>query len=270
MKKIILTIIFLIAFSTLNFQLSTPKTLAISVTPAENSSPTPTIKTTEPPNANIINELKDRIASRVAQLNLVERRGAIGSVTEVSDTQITVNDPQDNTRFIDVDELTKFSSPSAKEAFGISDISKGSKIGVLGLFNKQSKRLLARFVDILILPKSVHGFISGIDRENFTINITSEKGEETLADIETTTKVKSYTKEDGLIKSGFSKIQENMRVILIGFTDTKDKNRVVASRIILFPEIPVNQKIPLSKPATDTNEITPSIVSEKKAAPITR
>lgn len=258
MKKILLTIIFLITFSTLNSQLSTPKTLAISVTPTENLSPTPTIKATQPPNANIINELKDRIASRVAQLNLVERRGAIGFVTDVSDTQITANDPQDNIRFIDVDELTKFSSPSAKEAFGISDISKGSKIGVLGLFNKQSKRLLARFVDILILPKSIHGSVSGIDKENFTIKIMTEKGEEILADIETTTKVKSYTKEDGLIKSGFSKIQENTRIILIGFVDTNDKNRVVASRILIFPEIPGNQKIPLSKPAANTKEITPT------------
>lgn len=265
MKRIF---IFISLFTIIYF-LSSNEALAISVTPTKNSSTTPTIRASEPPNANIINELKDRIASRVAQLNLVERRGSIGNVTEISDTQITVNDPQDNTRFIDVDELTKFSSPSAKEAFGISDISKGSKIGVLGLFNKQSKRLLARFVDILILPKSIHGFVSGVDRENFTLKVAQEKGEEILADIETTTKVKSYTKEGGLTKSGFSKIQENQRIILIGFTDTKDKNRIVASRILLFPEISGNQKMPLPKPSiTHTEEITPTITNRKKATPL--
>ena len=89
-----------------------------------------------------INSLKDKIASRVAELKLVEKRGFYGAVIEISGTQLTVTDQKNATRFIDVDELTKFSSPSAKESFGISDITKGTKIAIIGLYNKQSKKEL--------------------------------------------------------------------------------------------------------------------------------
>src|SRR5690349_18838483 len=72
-----------------------------------------------------INNLQERIATRVAQLKLVDHRGIIGTVTDVTQTQIALADIQGNTRFIDVDEITKFSNPSAKGTFGISDIKKG-------------------------------------------------------------------------------------------------------------------------------------------------
>jgi hypothetical protein len=63
----------------------------------------------------ISDQLITNIASRVAQLKLVEKRGIIGVVTNTTNTQITVTDSQNNTRFIDVDELTKFSNPIARK-----------------------------------------------------------------------------------------------------------------------------------------------------------
>lgn len=246
MKKIFL--ISLILYS-LFLILNTP-VLAVTDTPSEKES-------TSPANLNLINELKERIASRVAQLKLVEKRGIIGEVKEVADTQITVEDLEKNVRLIDVDELTKFSSTSAEESFGISDIKKGEKIGVLGLYNKQSKRILARFINALILPKSLHGQVTEKDQENFTISVLSKDNKKTVVDIEKITKTFSYTKEDGLVKSGFSKIKESQRVIVIGFEDKEDKTRLIASRILLFPEIPVGQT-PLSTE------------SGKKITPLTR
>jgi len=89
----------------------------------------------------------------------------------VSDTQLTLSDKDTKTRYVDVDELTKFSSPSAKSNFGISDITKGSIVGVLGRYNKDSKRTLARFVDVLVNPQIVSGSVSTIDTENFTFTL---------------------------------------------------------------------------------------------------
>src|SRR3990167_5640769 len=107
----------------------------ISVAKAASLTPTPDDK------AQAIKEqLITNIASRVAQLKLVEKRGIIGTVTNVTNTQITLSDIQNNTRFIDVDELTKFTSAKSKETFGISDITKGTTLGILGLYNKDSRR----------------------------------------------------------------------------------------------------------------------------------
>lgn len=202
----------------------------------------PTLSPTlQPPSENLnqqISDLKSRIASRVAQLKLVEKRGIIAKVTDVSDTQITVSDLKKNNKFIDVDELTRFSPLTKKESFGISDIAKGSYIGVLGLYNKESRRILARFVDVINLSIIVHGSVESIDKEKFVIKITSRDGKEVNLDIETTTKTFSYSIDEGFIRTGFSKIKENDRIIAIAQANTDEKNRATGIRITLLPEIP--------------------------------
>lgn len=210
------------------------------VTNAHAVTPTPTP-------ADKIQELRDQlitnIASRVAQLKLVEKRGIIGTVTDVTNTQIAVTDLQNNTRFIDVDELTKFSNPSFKGIFGISDITKDTTIGILGLYNKESRRILARFVNVVTTPFIVHGGVASIDSENFSLNITTEEGKQMAIDIENITRTSSYTSEEGYIRSGFSKIKENYNIIVSGALNIKDKNRMTATRVIFFPEIPVSPKV---------------------------
>jgi len=245
-KKSILLILFIIYIGLFTMH-SQAATIKPDLTPSPTSSesnklkPTDTLPTTDALNQQI-NSLKNRIASRVAQLKLVEKRGIIGQVTDVSDTQITVSDLKDHKRFIDVDELTRFSSPGVKGTFGISDISKGTKIGILGLYNKESRRILARFVNVLSLPKIIHGEVSLVDRQNYTIKVSTEDNKEVALDVETTTKTLSYSKDGGLARSGFSKIKEDQRVIVIAETDSINKDKIVASKIILLPDIPKSPK----------------------------
>lgn len=213
-----------------------------------------------------INNLKDRIASRVAQLNLVEKKGMIGTVTDISETQITVTDLANNTQFVDVDELTKFASPDAKGSFGISDITKGTTLGILGRYNKETRRILARFVDVVSFPMVISGAITQVDKSNFLISITTPDQKEYIGDIQNVTKTYTYTKTDGLTKSGFSKLQVGQRVMLVGFPEASNKNKILASRIIDFVELPPNPKIILMKP--DAMGVTPSTGSGTKLVPI--
>lgn len=248
------------------------RTMAISSTPAPTSkiSPSPTQEPTINEDTNQrIKELIEKSASIVAQKKLVEKRGIIGTVTDISDTRITISDQYGNTRLSDVDELTKFTSPASKGSFGISDISKGSTLGILGLYNKETQRIMARFVDVLTMPKIIHGAVVSIDSKNYTLNVVSDSNEEFVVDVETITKILGYTKDDGLARLGFSKIKEETSIIVIGFPNLKDKKRITASRILLFPELPKNPKITVSIPSTDET-IIPSTGSGKKLTPITR
>lgn len=212
--------------------------LFIVASSAQAATPTPVDKTAE-----IRDQLITNIASRVAQLKLVEKRGIIGTVTDVTNTQIVVTDLQNNTRFVDVDELTKFSNPAFKETYGISDIAKGAKLGVLGLYNKESRRILARFVNVVTAPFIIHGGVAKIDNENFSLSISTEEGKQMTVDIENITRTYSYTSEEGYIRSGFSKIKENYNIIVSGALDIKDESRMTATRVIFFPEIPVSPKV---------------------------
>lgn len=249
MKKLsilFLTVLFFISFSGSAFSANTAKAV-------------------EPTN-KLQKDLIERVASQVAKMNLVEKRGTIGNVIEVSGTQIEVEDIDEKTRYIDVDELTKFYSSSSK-TFGFSDIEKGDRIGVLGLYNKQSKRILAREIEIITVPSIISGVIGSIDEEGFTITVVTEKGKE-IVDIQTITKTYSYTQDDDIEKSGFSKLVERQPVMAIGFYDKTSKNKLLASRILVFPEIPPNPKLKIAPNALEEKETVPSTGSGKKLTPI--
>jgi hypothetical protein len=252
MKKIIL---FSFAFITLTFFTKS----VYGLSPTASPSATPALNVSKEERLiNQINVLREKVASKVAELNLVEKRGIIITVSEVSGNKITGMDPDDNIRISDVDELTKFSSPSAK-TFGISDITKGDKLSIIGLYNKQSKRILSRFVDSVTLPKLLSGEITDVDKINYTVIVLSENKIKTLVDIENITKTSSYTQESGLERLGFSKLTIGDRILVNGYQNIKDKYRITATRIIVFPELPKNPKINLLQPTS--SEPTGNIAS---------
>lgn len=186
---------------------------------------------------NQINDLKDRIASRVAQLKLVERRGILGKVTSVADTQITLVDLDGNIRFVDVDELTKFQNSSVKGSFGISDIKKDDILGILGIYNKQSRRILGRFVIETSVDTIIHGDVSSVDSKNFTFIVIDKNGISSTINVNTPTKLFLYTKTGGFLKAGFSKIKVGQRIITTGSIDSKDSSLFDADRVIILSEI---------------------------------
>lgn len=206
-----------------------------------------------------INNLKEKVASKVAELRLVEKRGVIVATDQVTGNKITATDMSGKTRFIDVDELTKFSSPSAKESFGISDITKGTRMSVIGLYNKQSKRILARFVDVITTPMFLNGTVTNVDKANFTVTIVSEDNQSTVVDIENVTKTSSYTEEDDIVRAGFTKITAGDRAHVVGYADANQKNRVTATRVLLLSELPKNPKVKTSEVVEE--EVTPTISS---------
>lgn len=212
-----------------------------------------------------VDDLKNKIASKVAELKLVEKRGIIGTVTDSSDTQITLTDVSGNIRFVDVDELTKFFSSGSK-SFGISDIKNGMTIGVLGLYNKQSRRILAREInEISQRPKIIFGGIGVIDKENFEVTVVKENGQKEVLEIENITKTYSYS-NNTLNKSGFSKLEETQTIIAIGTIDKQDPNKILATRVIILPEVNIASRINLGEAVNPT--IPPSTGSGKKLFPI--
>lgn len=231
----------------------------------ETITPTPTKAASN----NILNDLKDKIASRVAQLNLVQKKGVIGTIDTVSGTQITVTDIHDNAAIIDVDELTKFSSPSAKSSFGFSDLTKGTTIDVLGLYNKQSKHVLARFVSVITRNYYIFGQIASIDADNFIVNVISPDNKLTPVDIETITKINTYT--DVLEKSSFSKLEVGKQIVVVGYHNMNNPRQILALRVTIFPNVASNPRIILPQQALSPDTtIVPSTGSGKKLTPITR
>ncbi len=242
-------------------------TLAASPTP--NPTSTPASEELTENLSSQINDLKEKIASRVAQLDLVEKRGILGTVTDVKGMQISITDAQGKEHLVEVDEITKFSS-SSQSNFGMSDIEKNDKLSIIGLYNKDSERILARFVKTTTIPLFISGGISSIDDKNFVVTVTTPDEKEYKVDIENVTKTLSFTKDnlDTPKKVGFSTLERGVRVSVVGYPDTKEKNRITATRLLLFTDLPKNPKIVITDQAVDTENVVTSSGSAKKLTPL--
>lgn len=246
MKKLLYSLTILFTLSSINLaDIANAQSITPTPSGVQTLSPTVSEKLNEKLNSQI-NKLKDKIASRVSELNLVEKRGTTGVVSEVSTNKITLLDIQGNTKLIDIDEITKFSSSSTKGTFGLSDLTKGTKINVLGLYNKQSKRILARFIRTAVNPEFLSGTISEIDLKNFTITVATESKKTQKVDIGTTTKISSYSSDGTIAKITFAKLNSGERVMVLGFPDQTDKTLLVASRLAVLPELPKDPRIEIT------------------------
>lgn len=236
----------------LTFSLTTNAYAAVSPTPAPSNSQTLN---------NQINQLKDKIASRVSQLNLVEKRGVIGTIQAVTSSQITLTTYEGNVQYVDVDEITKYSSPGAGSSFGIADLKKGMLVRVLGIYNKESQRILARYIDTETVPTRYSGEIVSIDKTNYQFTIMTVDKKTQKIDIETTSKILSYTPDAGLQLYGFSKLAIGDRIIVVGYPDKKDRSLLITARLIDFLDAPKDPNIAIVTPT-----IVPTIAPTSKGA----
>lgn len=254
MKKLHSSLLFLFCFSLFALHF----TLSVDSVFAQSPSPQPTDDDKAESFNKRINNLKDRIASKVAELDLVEKRGVIGIVTDITQTKITLSGEDDANVFIDVDELTKFASPSAKENFGISDIKKNTTLGVLGIYNKESRRILARFVDVMVPYVTLYGKITDVDEENFAVTLTSEEKKETIIDIETTTKSIAYTKTGGEKRAGFSQLSIGTNLLVFGYQNLNTTTRMSASRIVVLPDLANSPTANITSKASPSAKLLPT------------
>ena len=190
-----------------------------------------------------IQKIKNIVAKKVTELNLVEKRGIIGTIKEVSGMQLTITDIKDNIRHFDVDELTKFSF-STKASVGISDLQKGSMYAFVGLYNKETQKLLVRDIDsVSTIPIYFEGAIKSVNSNEYQLSVVNAQGVTKKVDIQNSTKTSLATTNGDLEKSGFSKLAVNERVLAIGFWDKKDKDLISTLRIIHFKDVPPSKEM---------------------------
>lgn len=201
------------------------------------------------PTSDKVSDLKERIATQVAKLDIIKKKGVLGVITDSSNNQLIMADLKGGKRFIDVDELTRFTNLSG-EQIGISDLKKDAEISVVGLYNTESRRLLARFIKVRQPSQILKGEVTDLDNKAFTLEVQDlETNNLKTVEVETTTKTMQWIKEQGITRSGFSKILIGERLIIFG--KSKDTNTLTAIRILLLPELSPNIKAsptPLKSP----------------------
>ena len=244
-------------------------TILLSITlatPVYAAAPTPTSSTTQT-ETNQINQLKNKIASQVSQLKLVEKRGIIGTIQAATDNQLTLTDTQGQLRYVDLDEITKYTAADGS-SLDVTDMKKGMLVSVLGIYNKDSQRILGRFVDGEVVPTRYTGQITKIDKTNLQLTIATDEQKTEKVEIDTTSTVSSYTGGSALSTYGFSKLAVGDRVGVVGYPDKKDSSLLIANRLIDYVNAPKNTNILIPTSPTTAVTIAPTGKGSKSISPI--
>lgn len=209
---------------------------AVSPTPTPSDSPSPT-STTFIDKLKQIEKLKEKIATKVAEIRRNEKSGISGTIKSVGDTSITLTTKSgdqvisysEDTIFFKMTDGTKSDPMDYKQA---RKLKSGDLLAILGYFDSSHSTFAAKYAYITAAaPTHLIGKIADMDKTNYTITVNEPKGN-TLVDIETYTKIYTFTKKGSLVKSGFSKLKENDIIHIFASPNPKEENRASAKKII--------------------------------------
>jgi len=187
-----------------------------------------------------IQNFKDKIANKVAEMQKKDQKAVAGIIESISTETISFKTPDEKIIEGKISEATttfyQISSLGNKE-IKLSDLKKGDYIIASGLISGDSITVSYIYVDERYFVNS--GKITEINKEDYYIKvITSEKNNFTV-DVETYTKVKILNiKSLEIEKSGFSKFKEGDSVhIVYKITgEEKEQNRFSAQTILIIPQ----------------------------------
>jgi hypothetical protein len=218
MKKILITIVMLFAVQQV-----------LAVTPTATKS---AVATT--PKLSQIDDLKDRLATKVAELRQSQKKAISGTVKATSVSTITVETKTSDVKIELTDSIKVFQMIKEKRtALTTDDLAKGDNVVVFGDYDSGLDLLKAKVIIIQApLPQRIAGVVTVIDKTEFTATLDIGEGKTFLVDIEKTTSVFGFDKQTGVVKGGFSKLEVGSFAVVIGTPVLKKENRISAIRFL--------------------------------------
>jgi len=248
-----------IAFSLIALTLASSVSAATpTATPSSTATPGPT---------NQIDDLKERLATKVAELRQTQKKAIYGTIKAVSVSTFTVETKTNDLKMELTDDIKVFQRIKDKRTeLTTEDLAKDDVVSVFGDYDTGLDLLKAHIVVIQAKPLTrIAGVVTDIDREEFTVTVKTKDNQTYVVDIEKTTQALAFDSAKGLVKGGFSKLETGKTVHVIGVLDTKVDRRISASRIIDIGALNGSVAAP-----TPTVEATPTATASGTPKPTNR
>jgi hypothetical protein len=182
--------------------------------------------------------LKEKIASKVAELRQENNQAFSGKIVNLSENQIEIKDKDDKKVLIKLDPtLTKYYriKNNQKKEINFSDLEKNDYIVVSGITTDKGVNANLIFVDEKYLVE--FGRVIEINKDGYWLKINTLTNENIIIDIETYTKqwllnIKSLELE----KTGFSKIKEGDMINFVAKDEKNESDHYSAQKIVVIPQ----------------------------------
>ncbi len=203
---------------------------------------------TATPTSDLINKeevqkLKDKVATKVAQLRKEKQDLTTGIITEIKENVVMIKNHEDEKFQVKIDEaLTKYYqiNENIKKEINLDDFKKDDYIIVTGPMTDTSINANAIYKDTPYQLQS--GIITEKNKQKYYLQITTFNKDKYIIDIERTTKQSMVdTKTLKITKTGFSKIKEGDTVHFVFKNEsvkkeTGENNRFTAKEILIIPQ----------------------------------
>jgi hypothetical protein len=243
---------------------------------AQTSTTTPASNPTETPGpttkASQLDDLKERLATKVAQLRQTQRKAIFGSVKTVSVSTVTVETKTSNVKIELTDDIKIFQMLKGERTkLTQDDLTKGDVVTVFGDYDASLDLLKAKVIFIQgTFPKHVSGIVKDVDQKGFVITLMTPDNQTTTIDVEKSTASVMWVELKGLEKSGFSKIEVGHILHITGSAVPKKENRIAATRIVDLGAITGVTPTPTEEPAASPSaspKTTPKVLVTPKTTP---
>jgi hypothetical protein len=222
MKKIFITLLAFVFAGRALAATPTPTTASSAATPT-------TAKTSQ------IDDLKERLATKVAELRQSQKKAIYGTVKATSVSTITVETKTSDVKIELTDSISVFQTIKDKRTeLTTDDLEKGDNVVVFGDYDTGLDLLKAKVIVIQndVFPQRINGLVTAVDKTEFTATVDLGEGKTYVVDIEKTTAMYVFDKEQGVIKGGFSKVEPGVVAVVIGTPVAKKENQISALRFL--------------------------------------
>jgi len=216
---------------------------------------TSTASPAEESKAKQIEDLKERVATKVAELRNFQPKAISGKVKSQTVSTMTIETKTKDLKIELTDGIKVVQYLKNKRTkLTTDDVDNGDKVVVFGQYDMTIDILKAKF--ILIDNTAPIIYVNGIVKEtsevDFTLTVETQEGIVYIADVERGTKTNQW-RNSQLEKGGFSKISIGDIVHIVGTAVPKVDKRVSAMRILDIGQVTGDVS---TSPTTDT--ATPS------------
>ncbi|MBI5448765.1 hypothetical protein HY948_00370 [Candidatus Gottesmanbacteria bacterium] len=209
-------------------------------------------------NQKQLNDLKDRLATKVAELRQLQRKAISGTVKTVSASTATIETATKDIKIELLDDIAIAQViKGTRTKLTIDKLEKGDQVVVFGEFDATLDLLRAKAIFIeSALPQRIAGTVVETKKTDYTITVKTPEGKQYTVDIETITKISAWTSDKGMTKAGFSKLTSGDSVHVIGTPVAKKEDRLSALRILDLGNL-TGRPIPTEQ-VTQKSATTPS------------
>lgn len=181
-----------------------------------------------------VDDLKERIATKVAELRQTQKRAIAGSVTETSVSTISVETPTKEVKIELTDDILVYQVIRGKRTkLAIDDVDRGDFVVVFGDHDATLDILAAKLIFIQAIPRErIAGIVTSVDEKAFTFTALAGGNRKVVVDFEKASILNVWSKEGGIAKAGFSKIAVGDSIHVLGTPVPKKENRMSAIRIL--------------------------------------